>query len=333
MGEKTKGGFSENKFVKAIGAQRLIVLLVVIALFVFFYIAAPSFRNYGTIVTMLDNFYYIGFMAIGVTFTLLTGGVDLSIGTGMICYALFGGYLISKVGLPAWAGILCTILLGVVIGLANAVLVAVMNLPPFIATLCTMMICRGLGSVLTGGVSVVWPQLTQPGGWFRNIFKINANGTMIPVGFIVLIAFAVIMSIVLNKTRPGRYIIAVGSNKEATRLSGVNVVKWQGLAYVLSGFCAGIAGLAYASAFQTSIQPGIGAGLELDAVGAAIIGGTSMNGGYGTISGTLIGVYIMALLKIGLPLIGLAANWQQVITGLVLIFAVLMDVIRSNKRK
>ncbi|MFR6330293.1 MAG: ABC transporter permease [Eisenbergiella sp.] len=231
--ERKRKADSENKFVKAIGAQRLIVLLVVIALFVFF-ISRLLHSEITEQSSMLDN-SAIGFMAIGVTLTLLTGGVDFSIGTGMICYVLFGGYLISKVGLPAWAGILCTILLGVVIGLANAVLVAVMNLPPFIATLCTMMICRGLGSVLTGGVSVVWPQLTQPGGWFRNIFKINANGTMIPVGFIVLIAFAVIMSIVLNKTRPGRYIIAVGSKKKLQTF-WCKRCEMAGTAYVLSRF-------------------------------------------------------------------------------------------------
>ncbi len=139
------------------------------------------------------------------------------------------------------------------------------------------------------------------------------------------------MSTVLNKTKPGRYIIALGSNREAARLSGINVVKWQSLAYIISGLFTGLAGIAYAATFQT-IAPGTGAGLELDAIAGAIIGGTSMNGGYGTIAGTLLGVFVMSLLKTGLPFIGLQPNWQQIVTGIVLIVAVFIDVLKNAKR-
>ena len=138
------------------------------------------------------------------------------------------------------------------------------------------------------------------------------------------------MSVVLNKTKVGRYIIAIGSNKEATRLSGVNVIKYQMSAYIISGFFAGLGAIAYAATFQ-AIAPGTGAGLELDAIGGAIIGGTSMNGGSGSVAGTLLGVFIMSMLKTGLPFIGLQANWQQIITGLVLIIAVYIDVLKNKK--
>lgn len=138
------------------------------------------------------------------------------------------------------------------------------------------------------------------------------------------------MSIVLNKTKVGRYIIAIGSNKEATRLSGVNVIKYQMSAYIISGLFTGLAAIAYAATFQ-AIAPGTGAGLELDAIGGAIIGGTSMNGGSGSVAGTLLGVFIMSMLKTGLPFIGLQANWQQIITGLVLILAVYVDVLKNRK--
>ena len=279
----------------------------------------------------MDFSYYVTFIAIGVTFALMTGGNDLSIGTGMVCYSLIGGFVISKLGLPVGVGMVVTILCGMLMGTLNGFLVAVLELPPFIATLCTMMIVRGLGSIITGGVSLSWPAADTADGWFRSLFKLSIGETRIPIGVIWIILAVVIMSIILTKTKPGRYIIAIGSNKEAARLSGVNVIKWHMLAYIICGFFTGLAGVAYAGTFQT-LTPGTGAGLELDAICAAIIGGTSMYGGQGTIVGTLIGVFLMCVLKTGLPYIGLQANWQQIIIGLVLIVAVLIDVLRSKKR-
>ena len=179
-------------------------------------------------------------------------------------------------------------------------------------------------------MSVTWPPAAAENGWFRSIFKLKLNGKMIPVGFILVLICVILMSIFLNKTRAGRYIIAIGSNKEATRLSGVNVVKYQSLAYLISGFFAGLAGIAYAATFQ-AIPPGTGAGLELDAIAGAIIGGTSMNGGVGTVTGTLLGVFVMSLLKTGFPYIGLQANWQQIFTGLVLVLAIFIDVLKNKK--
>ena len=330
--EKKGNAFTNNPIVKAIGTQKIVVVLVIIFLAIMFSVGSPAFRQYSTLVSIFDYSYYISFMAIGVTFCLITGGVDLSIGTGMICYALFGGHLITKVGMPVVVGMLAAIALGVLIGLLNALLVAVMDLPPFIATLGSMMLSKGLGSIFTKAQSVTWPQSSQAEGWFRNIFKINQNGVLIPTGFILLIIVAVIASIVLNKTRPGRYIVALGSTSEATRLSGVNIAKWRTLAYIISGTLAGLAGLAYASIYST-ILPGGGGGFELDAIAGVVIGGTSMSGGYGTISGTLIGVFIMSVLKTGLPFVGLQSNWQQAVTGVVLVFAVFMDVMNRQKKK
>lgn len=206
-----------------------------------------------------------------------------------------------------------------------------MGLPPFIATLGSMMLSKGIGSVITKAQSVTWPQASSEQGWFRSIFKINQNGVLIPTGFILLIAVAIFAAILLNKTKPGRYILALGSNSEATRLSGVNVAKWRTLAYVISGTLAGLAGLAYASIYST-VLPGGGGGFELDAIAGVVIGGTSMSGGYGTISGTLIGVFIMSVLKTGLPFIGLQTHYQQIATGIVLVFAVYMDVLNRKKK-
>ena len=331
--ENKKGNvFTNNPLVKAIGSQKMVVLMAVIVLFVVFSIASGSFRQYTTMLSLLDMIYYIAFMAMGVTFCLITGGVDLSIGTGMFCYSLIGAFLVVHKGLPVWLGLLVCVGCGLLMGIFNGFLVAVMNLPPFIATLCSMMITRGLGSLVTGGLSVAWSASSTPEGAFRNLFKLNVGGTIIPVGLIFVLAAAVLMSIFLNKTRPGRYIIAVGSNKEALRLSGVNVVKWQWLAYVISGIFTGLAAVAYAGVLSSSVAPGGGAGLEMDAICGAIIGGTSMNGGAGTISGTLLGVFVMGLLKIGLPFVGFQASGQQIITGLVLILAVYIDVLKNKKK-
>ncbi|MBO4885023.1 MAG: ABC transporter permease [Clostridia bacterium] len=322
---------ADNPLVRAIGLQRIVVVLAVVLLAAFFSVMSPAFRQYSTFVSILDYSYYISFMAIGVTFCLISGGNDLSVGTGMICYALAGGYLVQHMGAPVWVGMLVTICTGLVFGVLNGVMVSIMNLPPFIATLCTMLITRGLGSIITGGMAVSWPSRSSADGWFRSLFKIIDKGKIYPVGFILVIASIVIMTFVLNKTKVGRYIIAIGSNKEAARLSGVNVVKYQMMAYIISGFFAGMAGISYAAIFSSSVAPGTGAGLELDAIGGAIIGGTSMTGGLGSVTGTLLGVFVMSLLKTGLPYIGLQANWQQIITGLVLIAAIYIDVLKNKK--
>ena len=136
--------------------QRIVVLAVVVVLTAIFSIFSRDFRKFSTVVTLLDSFYYFCFIAIGVTFCLISGGNDLSVGTGMVCYALIGGYCITKLGVPTWAGMLVTIACGLVFGVLNGFLVSVMNLPAFIATLCTMLITRGLGSVVCGG-AVNWP--------------------------------------------------------------------------------------------------------------------------------------------------------------------------------
>ena len=315
-----------------LGGQKFIVLLVVIALFIFFSVMSPNFRKYTTFVNILDFSYYITLMAIGVAFPLMTGGVDLSIGTGLVCYSLVGGYLIVYQGWPTWAGMLVSILMGCAVGVLNGCLVALMDLPPFLATLCTCMITRGLGSIIVGGFGISWPAAAAEGGWFRSIFKIQVNGTNIPIGFIWIILLVILMTFVLNHTKIGRYTLAIGSNKEATRLSGVNVKFYHIFAYVISGFFAGLAAISYSAIFAT-VQPGSGAGFELEAIGGAIIGGVSMSGGAGSITGTLAGVFVICMLKTGLPFIGLTANWQQIITGFVLIAAVLVDILKRKNEK
>jgi ribose transport system permease protein len=324
------GKLRNHPLIQKLGVQRLVIVGVLVILFVFFSIMSPSFRKYSTILTMTSYMYYIMLMAIGVTFPLLTGGVDLSIGTGLVCYSIVGSYLMRQMGLPIWVAMLVTVGMGIFFGFFNGIIVAKLDLPPFITTLCTMMIVRGLGSILTSGMTGVWPMAGQDGSWFRDLLKYKINNTIYPVGLLIIIALVLIMSIILNHSRVGRYIIAIGSNKEALKLSGVSVARWHVMAYVFSGFFAGLAAIAYAGTFS-SITPGTGAGFELDAIGGAIIGGTAMTGGSGSIVGTFLGVCLISLLKTGLPYVGLQANWQQIITGSIIIVAVTIDMARRRK--
>lgn len=319
--------------IKSIGTHKLVAVIALIVIYLFFFAASPAFRSVSTLVSIFDSAYYIGFMAIGVTFVIITGGIDLSIGTVLICSTLIGGTLYSK-GMPLWLCLIIIILCGALFGLANGFMVAVMKLPAFIATLGTMMISRGLGSIITKTQSVTFPLRTSEDGWYKSIFRTGSSELFpsgFPTGILLLLILMAIMAVFLMKTRPGRYILALGSNKEATRLSGVNVVKWEILAYVISGIFAGIAGIAYA-AINSTIMPGTGNGFELEAIAGVVIGGTSLAGGLGSVTGTIIGVFIMCVLKTGLPFIDLQPHYQLFITGFVLIAAVFIDV-RNRARK
>ena len=311
--------------------QRFIVLLVIIVLCAIFSGLSKEFRQYTTILSMLDFSYYDLLMAIGVTFPLITGGVDLSIGTGMVCYALIAGSLVRNNNLPVVLAMLLCIVLGIIVGAANGVLIGVMNLPPFLATLCTCMITRGAGSLCS---ATPWPGLTQEGGWFHSIFKITVgtgrSASRYPIGFLWMIILVLVMEYVLNHTKFGRYTIAIGSYKEAAALSGINVKFYHVMVYVVCGLFTGLAAIAYAAVTPT-VQPGTGAGLEMDAIGGVFVGGVAATGGYGSVIGTLAGIFVIMLLKTGLPYIGLQANWQQIITGAVLIIAVLIDIMKEKK--
>lgn len=325
---------SFKSIIKHIGTQKLIAVLALIVIYIFFAIFSQPFRSSNTMISIFDSSYYIGFLAIGVTFVIITGGIDLSIGTVMVCSALMGGVL-YELGLPLPLALIAIVLIGAAFGLVNGLMVSVLKLPAFIATLGTMMVTRGLGSIITGTKSITFPLRTNEDGWYKSLFRTGPIGgleTGFPSGFLLLIGAAVIMAVILTKTKTGRYILALGSNKEATRLSGVNIMKWETIAYVISGTFAGIAAVSYVAIYST-VQPGTGNGFELDAIAGVVIGGTSLAGGVGSVAGTLIGVFIMSVLKVGLPFIGLQPHYQLFITGIVLIIAVYADVRNRIKKK
>ena len=315
--------------IKTKGMQKFIALGALIVLYTFFSVFGTNFFTTDTLVSIFDASYYIGFLAIGVTFVIITGGIDLSIGTVMMCSAIVGGTLHNNLGIPLWICLMITVLVGGLFGLVNGIMVSHLKLPPFIATLGTMMVSSGVGSIVSNVQSTTFPMRSSPEGWYKDIFRTADN---FPTGFLVLVAFTVLAVIVLNKTVIGRYTFAIGSNKEATRLSGVNVQKWETVVYVISGLFAGLAGIAYAATY-TTILPGAGQGFELQAIAGVVVGGTSLSGGVGSIIGTFIGVFIMSVLKIGLPYVDLQPHYQTLITGIVVIGAVLLDIYRSNRKK
>jgi ribose transport system permease protein len=314
-------------------SQRIYALIAMILIYILFAIFGRNFLTFGTLVNILDASYYIGFLAIGVTFVIITGGIDLSIGTVALCSAMIGGVAWSKWGLPFTAGLVLIVVSGALFGLMNGLFVSRLKLPPFIATLGTMMISLGISSIVSKVQTVNFPARTSEAGWFKSVFsKVQVSGgTMIPTGAIFLAVTLLISFVILNKTKIGRYTFAIGSNEEAVRLSGVNVVFWKTIPYIISGLCAGLSGIVYAATY-TTVVPGAGQGFELDAIAGVVIGGTSLSGGVGSVFGTLIGVMIMSILRIGLPSMDLQPHYQKLFTGIVVIIAVLMDISQQKKR-
>ena len=214
----------QNPVVKRLGFNRIILFLILLLMYGVFSLIIPGFAGMDRIMSILNYAYFLGFLALGVTFVIATGGIDFSIGPVMFCCALMSGYTLSTYGVPVVVSLLMSILIGFCFGCFNGYLVAFVGVPPFIVSMATMNIAKGLGSVFTKTQTVSWPQINDPEGrgWFRGLVKVNG----IPTGLIVFAITVIILFIVMNNTKAGRYILCLGSNKEAVRLSGVNVKKW-----------------------------------------------------------------------------------------------------------
>lgn len=315
--------------------QKLFAPLVMVLLYIFFAIFGNNFFSVESLVNILNASYFIGFMALGVTFVIITGGIDLSLGTTMICGMLIGGLALNW-GWNIWAALLLGVAVATFIGLLNGVMIAYLKLPPFIVTLGTQMMGMGFGAIITKVTTMRYTDQS-----FKHVFYKLGNDESLgflrafPVGIVWLLAIFLIAWVVLNRTKFGRYTFAMGSNYEAARLSGIRTKYWLTLVYTLCGFFCGVAGIFY-SAVYTTIIPSTGNGLELLAIAGVVIGGTSMSGGTGSLTGTMIGVFTMSILKTGLMSMGLQGQWQTFMTGLVVVGAVLLDqyrIAQANKVK
>ncbi|MCI5901631.1 MAG: ABC transporter permease [Blautia sp.] len=319
----------QNPIIKKLGLNRILLVGILIVMFVVFRaVLGSKFPIVDSIKSTLNYVYFLGFLSLGVTFVIATGGIDFSIGPVMFCCALISGYCLGSYGVPCALAMVICILIGVCFGVFNGWLVSYMSVPPFIVSMASMNIAKGLASVFTKTQSVSWPLGNDPAnGWFRNIVSYKG----FPVGLVIFLAAAVICGIVLYRTKPGRYILCLGSNSEAVRLSGVNTKKWRMLAYIICGMMAGIAALFFVATY-TTVQPGYGDQYNNEAIAGCVMGGTSMVGGLASIGGTVIGVCIISLLQQGILAFGLGKGQQMIITGIIVIAAVYADV-SARRRK
>ena len=310
--------------------QRLLAFAALILLFIVFSIASPYFFQFDNIIGIFLATAVNGLLALGVTFVIVTAGIDLSIGTVMTLSAVMAGVFITMWRLPVPLGILAGLATGALCGLINGLIIAKLKMAPFVATLGMLYVAKGLSLVFSGLKPVYFDDTPA----YRAISMGSITGAIIPGleipnAVLVLFGAAIVASLILTKTVLGRYTFALGSNEEATRLSGVNVDRWKIAVYTLGGLFAGLAGIVI-SARINSAQPSLGQGYELDAIAAAVIGGTSLSGGEGTILGTVIGAFIISTLSNGLRILSVPQEWQTVVTGVILILAVYLDIIRRR---
>ena len=312
----------QNAFVKKVGFNRIILILVMLLMYLAFgLLTGGKFFGTSRLMNAMNYACFLGFLSLGVTFVIATGGIDFSIGPVMFCCALVSGYSFTSHGIPMGTALVMSIVIGLLFGIFNGYLVAYWNVPPFIVSMASMNIAKGIAAVFTKTQSVSWPQSTDAAGWYRNFVKMGD----IPTGLFIFLGVALICGIILNKTKAGRYILCLGSNREAVRLSGVDVKKWEMLAYVLCGVLVGIAAIFYVGAY-TTVQPGYGDQYNNEAIAGCVMGGTSMAGGLASIGGTVIGVLIISLLQQGILALGFSKDYQFIITGIIVIVAVYADV-------
>jgi ribose/xylose/arabinose/galactoside ABC-type transport system permease subunit len=294
--------------------QKLGLAIALVAICIVLSILCP--RTFPTLLNLLNVARQIsinGILAVGVTFVILTGGVDLSLGslvalTGVVA-ATFGSW-------PAPVAILAGVLTGTLCGTANGLIVTRGRVAPFIVTLGMMTIARGLALVVSKGRPV-----TIENAAFN---RLGGDIGIVPIPAILFAGFAVLCGIFLARTRLGRHVYAVGGNEKAARAAGISITGIKTLVYTLCGAFAGLAGVVLAARITTG-QPNAGIGYELDAIAAVVIGGTSLSGGVGGIGGTLLGALLMGVINNGLDLVGVTSYCQQIVKGLIIVGAVLID--------
>jgi ribose transport system permease protein len=318
-------------FVRSDAVQRLLAFGALIVIVVVFSLLSPNFLQFNNIVGILLATAVNGVLALGVTFVIISGGIDLSIGTVMTLSAVMTGVMITNLGLPVPVGILGGMATGAVAGLANGILIARFKIPPFIATLGMLNVAKGLALVISGLKPIYFSDTPSfNGAAMGSVVGAVVPGFAVPNVVLVMFGAAIVASLVLSRTILGRYTFALGSNEEASRLSGVNVNAWKIAVYTVGGLFAGLAGVLIAARLN-SAQPSLGLGYELDAIAAAVIGGTSLSGGEGTILGTVIGAFIISTLTNGLRILSVPQEWQTVVTGGIVIIAVYLDIKRRRR--
>ena len=303
-------------------SRELGIIIALLLLMAVFGIIEPLYLTPTNLLDIVDQTVINGLLAIGMTMVIITGGIDLSVGSTMaVIIVSIGQFLVN--GINPYISIVLGIGLGFILGMLNGFLITKMHLQPFIATMGMMSFYRGIAYLVTGG----WPVLNIPQR-FRSIMDGDFAG-FFPSSVIILVIVALIGYILLKHTKFGTYLYSMGSNEEATRLSGVNVDYNKILAYSICGITTALAGMVILAKLGTG-EPAAGQGYELNAIAAAAVGGTSLSGGKGSIIGTFFGAILLQALRIGLVVVGVDTFWQYIATGSIIIAAVYLDIIQEK---
>ncbi len=308
-----------SEFVSQLAAAGALIVV-----FLFLSFASPDFLTADNLFNIGSQTAVVAVIAVGMTLVIITAGIDLSVGSVAALAGVMGALLMSSFGLSMPFAVLGGTLVGAACGLTNGLLVSVAGLNPFIATLGMLSVARGVVYIATDAQSVFG---------LPDSFRLLGQGVVaggIPIPVVIIIAVAVIGYLVLTRTKLGRYAYAMGSNLEAARLSGIPIRRYLTSVYVISGALAGFGGMIAASRVASG-QPNYGIGLELDVIAAAVIGGASLFGGQGTVVGTLIGAFLIALIRNGAVLLNVNTFYQQVIIGIIIWVAVFWDQYRRRK--
>lgn len=316
------------RFINTVGRQDLALICVLLGLMICFTLINTNFIKPYNLLSMVQNLVPYTFLALGVMFVIAAGHTDLSVGAVCIASAVIGGYLL-KFGMPLWGVIPVTLAVGLLFGCINGYLVSYVKVPAFIATLGTMMFVRGISAIIVVNPKIIYPN----GTWFNKLFS-NYNG--FPTGIIWILVFTVIAAYIMNKNKIGRYILAIGSNSESARLSGIRTKKFVFIAYIISGVAAGIAGIFWAASFPT-IEASTGNGMEFDAIAAVFIGGTGAAGGTASVTGSVLGMMMLTVIRSGINFALSRFNVNvnstyvtYVMTGIIIVGAIILD-IRKKK--
>ena len=318
---------------------RLRAFIALILLFIIFSLLSPAFLTTGNLLILSKHVAINAFLAIGMTFVILTGGIDLSVGAVVGLAAMIAGGLINQglvlpmfgivVYFNVWLVILLALAVGVLVGWINGWLITRFNVAPFIATLGMLYVARGLALLRSGGST--FPNLVGDPELGNTGFEVLGSGMVlgIPLTIWLMILLGAAGAFVANKTPFGRKVFAIGGNERAAELSGIRVSRVKLMVYIISGFCAALTGLIIASQLLAA-HPATGESFELNAIAAVVLGGTSLSGGRGTIGGTIIGAFVIGVLSDGLILLGVSEFWQIVIKGIVIILAAIVDQLQQR---
>lgn len=314
--------------VRAIGSRLLSgaggPFIGLVVLFILLSILAPNFLTARNLINVVDQVTVLGILALGATAVIITGGIDLSVGAILALSTMVLGWLSHQGGMPLWLAMIACVAVGGLAGAVNGVAVTAAKLPPFIATLAMMSIARGLANLITDG-----QQITGYPEWFYLLSSERYLG-FLSITTIGLVILYVIGWAVLKYRAGGRAVYAVGGGPEVARLAGIRVKSVTMWVYVFAGGVAGLAAIVMASRLDSS-QPSAGTGIELNVIAAVVIGGASLAGGVGRVTGTIVGVLIIGVLNNGLNLLGVSPFLQQITIGVVIAVAVSMDVLRRRR--